>query len=391
MDAPMCVFLHPGVADTFKPGWSHTLDTLWGTQDGAGLPPPGTPGDNAQTRQVFEYYLNYAILASSSADNPTSIGDLQFDITVTDTISAIEIYVPPEFSFLAPTKEESLWTDLTNDYAYVLFITPKATDPIAPGWTRIVIGVEEYWGDGPYPASQIGSVIDPGTYHIRLFDLGAPAVAGLYHFKIYYWTGAISTSLANPLHWNNYYSIGAGNFPIIVVKSELNPAWVEATVRTELMFALPYVSGQVVAEGTTPEGRAVKAQGFWGPNEFVQNLGLADQYGNPGAEYRTYLFGVAEGTYTLTAYASGAVPKTSERLTVLAGQSYHLYMTVYDSPDLFVTVWSKHGTGETVWHNLWQLPFGTNNPSADPCDDTSILCPRRDIMIELYDSDNNPQ
>jgi hypothetical protein len=202
---------------------------------------------------------------------------------------------------------------------------------------------------------------------VRLFNLGAPEIAGLYHFKIYV----------------DGVSIGAGNFPFVIVKSELNPAWIEATVRTELYFATPFVSGQVVAEGTTPEGRAVKAQGFWGPNEFVQNLDVADQYGNPGSEYRTYLFGVAEGTYTLTAYASGMVPKTTDRFTVLAGQSYHSYMTVFDSPDLFATVWSKHGTGETPWHNLWQLPYGTNNPAATP-DDAG---PHRDILIELYDSE----
>ena len=67
------------------------------------------------------------------------------------------------------------------------------------------------------------------------------------------------------------------------------------------------------------------------------NVFAADKYGNGGAEYRVWLFGLAEGTYTVTAYASGAVPKTSDRFSVLAGQSYHSYMTVFDSPDLFVT------------------------------------------------------
>ena len=132
--------------------------------------------------------------------------------------------------------------------------------------------------------------------------------------------------------------------------------------RTELYFNPPLVSGYVMAEGTTPEGRDVKAWGFWGPNDFIQNVFAADKYGNGGAEYRVWLFGLAEGTYQLTAYATGMVPKTTDRFSVLAGQSYHSYMTVFDSPDVFATIFSKHGTGELPWHNLWQLPFGTNDP-----------------------------
>lgn len=45
-EPPMCVFLHPGVADPYKAGWSQTLDTLWGTQANAhnGDPFPGSTG-----------------------------------------------------------------------------------------------------------------------------------------------------------------------------------------------------------------------------------------------------------------------------------------------------------------------------------------------------------
>jgi hypothetical protein len=388
---PMCVFLHPGVADNDKPGFSHTLDTIWGAQNGA-----------VQQRQVFDHYLDYAVLASAMGTT-SSVGDLQFDLTVLDTLqdpqgplSGIEIWIPPEFKFTAPTPDESVWTDLTNDNYLIYITTATHYDPIAPDWTRVMIGLG-YWGDGPTPASQIGAPIppkiDPTTgeivpYHVRLFNLAAPDVAGLYHFKIYYYMGTLDNDLDNPLYWNNYHSLGAGNFPIMIVKSELNPAWVEATVRTELYFNPPLVSGYVMAEGTTPEGRDVKAMAYWGPNEFAGNVFTPDLYGNGGAEYRVWLFGLAEGTYQLTAYATGMVPKTSDRFSVLAGQSYHAYMTVFDSPDIFTTIFSKHGTGELPWHNLWQYPFGTNDPYAAPCDDYSAECPRRDLMVELYDSNN---
>lgn len=355
--SPMCVFLNPGIADDFKIGWSHTLDTLWGTQDGALFPPPGSPENNAQTRQLFDNYLDYAILAKST-------GDIQLDLNIVETIGGVRLYIPPEFTFLAPTIEESVWTDITNDYSFSAQVSTRwAYDTIAPGWTRISFG-PDYYGTNTL-------VVEPGLYHIRLFNLQAPSVAGLYHIKIYYFE-------VN----NGAFSIGAGNYPIMIVKDELNPAYIAVTVRTNLGFTPPYVSGRVTAEGTTPEGRAVSAVGYFGPNEW---LGDSDVPGQTGAEYRTYLFGVAEGTYTLKAEASGFVPTTSERITVLAGQSYAIGpIVLFDSPDVTVTVWSKHGTGELPWHNIWQLPYGTNNPSADP-DDTG---PSRDILLELYDTNS---
>ena len=182
--------------------------------------------------------MDYAILASATGTT-SSVGDLQFDITVLDTVTAIELWVPPEFKFTAPTVQESVWTDLTNDYLSLTVITASQYDPVAPGWTRLIWGIN-YWGDGPTPSTPLGSTIDPKIdpstgeivpYHIRLFNVAAPDIAGLYHFKIYYWDGELSSDIDNPLYWNNYHSLGAGNFPIMIVKSELNPAWVEATVQ----------------------------------------------------------------------------------------------------------------------------------------------------------------
>jgi hypothetical protein len=344
--SPMCVFLHPGVADTYKPGWSHTLGTLWDLQ----------AGDGAQKRQVFDHYLDYAILASGS----DSIGDLQFDLQIVEDINYIELYVPPEFTFLSDPYE-SVWTDITNDNAYIQIGARSVYQPIAPLWTRVRIGVDyaTYWGL---------LNIEAGIYHIRLFNLRAPDVAGLYHFKIYV----------------DGVSIGAENFPFLVVKTELNPAWVEVTVRANLNFEPVVVSGMVTAEGTTPEGRAVKGVAYWGPMEL---LGYSEVAGETGGLYSTVLFGLAAGTYTITAEASGYDPSSSPggtRVTLDPGQSFHLFIIILGSSNVAVNVFSKHGTGEIPWHNLWQLPYGTNDPAADP-DDAG---PRRDILLELYNSDN---
>jgi len=360
---PFCVYLHPGAGDSYKTGWSHTLNTLWGTQELAHV--PGTPNTNAQTRQVFDKYLDYAILASAS----DSIGDLQFDFTIPVNTTAInvryiDIFVPPEFQWNPDlTREEAIWTDITNDYQYITTSKRSAYDPIAPNWVRVRIGQDQWFG---------GKMnITAGTYHVRLFDLRAPEVAGLYHFKIVASTAAMGAA-----------SIGVGNYPFIIVKNELNPAWVEVTVRTHACDAPPYVSGSVLAEGTTPEGRAVSAVGYFSRWDYLANNTTP---GEKGALYRVYLFGLAEGTYTLKAEASGFNPTVTDRFPVYAGQSYHQFIVIFDSPDVHVTIWSKHGTGAIPWHNLWQLPYGTNDPMAD----ANNADPRRDMLLELYDADSN--
>jgi hypothetical protein len=345
-----CVFLHPGIEDSWNLEWSHTLGTLWNST--------AAVHDFGQKQQVFDKYLDYAILGSSS----DSVGDLQFDIFTVIDAYTIKIYVPPEFQWLAPTKMEALWTDMTNDYEYLYISTATAYDSVAPGWTVVSIG-----GD---LGNDNALLIPAGQYHVRLFNLRAPEAAGLYHFKIWYSPDGVTS-----------YSIGAENYPIIIVKNELNPAWVEVTVRTDVYNARPFVSGHVVAEGTTPEGRSVSGVAYWGPMEWIGNSGVA---GAIGALYRTYLFGLAAGTYTITAEASGFNPTMSERITINAGQSYHMFLVIGNSPTVCVTVWSKHGTGALPWNNLWQLPYGTNNPDEAP-DDT---LPWRDILLELYDSNN---
>ena len=342
--SPFCVFLHPGVADAYDTGWSHTLGTLGGFI--AGEP---------QSRQVLDKYLDYSILASSSA----SVGDLQFDFNIKSAnVSAIDIFVMPEFTFLGATPQESVWSDITNDYGFITVGTRSIYDAYAPGWTRVEVGQQGGWN------------MTAGIYHIRLMDIQAPSVAGVAFFKIGWYDSA-----------DNYHILHSANYPFVVVKTDLNPAYVELTVRTDGHTAPPFASGEVVALGTTPDGRSVKGATFWGPGDWLDNSNVA---GNVGAEYRGWMLGLAAGTYTLTATASGFLPTTTDRITVDPGQSYHMYIVVYYSPEVSVTVWSKHGTGALPWGNLWQLPYGTNQPNF-----VNMNATWRDIMLELYDSNNN--
>jgi hypothetical protein len=342
---PVRVFLRPGVRDEYKPGWSHTLDTLRGTQGGV-----------SQFRQIIDRYPDYAILASAS----DSIGDFQFDFQVFAPISDIRIYVPSNFTFAytssgygdATTSDKiySVWTDITNDYSYISVRALGLDDPIAPDWQLVEIGRL------PIAGSLLPSfMIVPGLYHIRLFQIRAPFTAGLYHFKIYV----------------NGISIGAGNFPIIIVKSGLNPAYVTGLVELRGLAAAMLVSGRVVASGTTSIGKYAEAVAYFGPPDFVTADAAASYY-------RYWLFGLPAGVYDLTASASGYL-KASSRVTVADGQSLRCDFELERGVEIRVTVWSKDTNGPIPWGNLWQLPYGTNNPYL-PIDNAGH---HRDILFRL--------
>lgn len=330
--ADVCVFLHPGVQDEYKPGWSFTLGTIWNDVN------------PAQQRQVLDKYLDASILASGS----DSIGDLQFDIQVTAPINWVRIWVPPEFQWMHTNLEESVWTDITNDYNLIDVSTRGPYDTVGPNWKRVTIGQDNFVGSGG------SSTIWPGIYHVRIFNLRAPERAGIYHFKIFTSTG----------------SVGAPNYPFLVVKTELNPAMVR--VRVDGPAVGPGLAGWVLAVGTTPEGRSVEGVGYFGPNDW------------DGTAYVVWLLGLAAGTYTFTAEANGYNPTESDRYTLDPGQSLIIFIAIWPSPTICFTVWSKHGTGTIPWHNLWQLPYGTNNPTI-----LYAGVHPRDIIIDLYDSENN--
>jgi len=347
VNVPVRVFLRPGVRDEYKPGWSHTLDTLRGTQGGV-----------SQLRQIIDRYPDYAILASTS----DSIGDFQFDFQVLAPISDIRIYVPSNFTFAhassgygeATTSDKiySVWTDITNDYSYISVRVLGVDDPIAPDWQLVEIGRL------PVPGSLLPSfLIVPGLYHVRLFQMRAPFAGGLYHFKIYV----------------NGVSIGAGNFPITIVKSSLNPAYVTGLVALRGLGAATLVSGRVAASGTTSTGKYAEAVAYFGPVDFVTADATASYY-------RYWLFGLPAGVFDLTASASGYL-EASSRVTVDDGQSLRCDFRLERGVEIRVTVWSKDTNGPIPWGNLWQLPYGTNNPYL-PIDNAGH---HRDILFRLLD------
>ena len=351
------VFLRPGVEDPYHPGWSHTLGTLRNTPE-----------------EVINHYLEYAVFAGG-------VGDLQFDITFeAPWQGGIIIWLPPDFEFVKPdgtlatTSSErryNVWTDLTNDYNYIGVSKRNGWDASCPFCIRIRIGFSALQADDDANWYD-GVMIDPGTYHVRLFNVKAPAVAGVYHFKMQF-KGAGYES----------FTFDVNDWPILIVKNELNPAYVTGTVflcgDLPCSFGVTGRYGKVLLDGTTPEGRSVSSVYYFGPED-----DLAD--GVEDGAYSFWLFGVAPGTYTIYASASAFPKVTGERLDIVAGQSLHV-KTLYLSwgPAITLTVWSKHGRGELPWGNLWQPPYGNNDPTA-PVDPDNR---KRPITIELFDSEGN--
>jgi hypothetical protein len=339
------VFLRPGVEDPYHPGWSQTLGTLW---------------DHPE--EVVNRYLDYAILAST--DQSPSIGDLQFDVAIDNSYyGSLQIYVPPEFVFLDQTGKPAsnlpfnVWTDATNDYNFISVGKQSDIADVAPGWTQIQIGKSSLQADAD-PLRYV--TWDPGLYHVRLFNVKAPMEAGVYHFKIV---------------MGSFFDIS--DFPIIIVKTELNPAYV--TGKIALCVDEPCTIfdtsryGRAWLEGTTPDGRSVKARYYFSPNDVHDEV-----------MYDYWIFGAAPGTYTIKASAGGYPESSGERTTVTMGQSQHLKPICLNyGPTVDVTVWSKHGRGSIPWASLWQPPYGTNDPTV------LDLNRPRPIRVDLYDGDGN--
>jgi len=210
-------------------------------------------------------------------------------VPVTVPVS-LDIYIPPDFSGLTTSN---LWTSFTNDYdSHIIQLSRlSSSDEIGPSWWRVSVSISVTNSPSDVnPATQ--TFLTGRTQYIRLFQVTSPTTAGRYFFKAFI----------------NGASIGAQNFPTIVVKASRDPAYISGTLRDlgdrnatragQPIFLPNGTGAQVVATGYDYLGRPVSAQAFI----------------NSTANGRYTLFGVAPGTYNLTAYAAGYIPITITQL-----------------------------------------------------------------------------
>lgn len=237
-------------------------------------------------------YPNSSILTNS-------IGDLLFLVNLTKVgyYNSIDIYIPPDFTGLTIS---SVWTSFTNNYDpnSISLSRLSSNDRIGPNLWRVSVQNLTVTDGTPDVASRIFAANK--TQYVRIFQVTSPSIAGRYFFKTFI----------------NGTSTGAGNFPTVVVKASRDPAYISGTLR-DLGNTNPSLAGQPISipNGT---GARILATGI----DYLGRSVAAQTFINSTAKGNYTLFGVAPGTYNLTAYAAGYIPTTTLFIvSVLAAQS----------------------------------------------------------------------
>jgi len=314
-------------------------------------------------------YPNGSILADS-------IGDLLFSVTLNQpnitkeikgvpnalSYSSVDIYIPPDFTGLTISQ---IWTSFTNNYDPNSLSLAKvaSTDIIAPNWWRISVKDLIVTSNLNYARDKSGNLtinrvfVANRTQYIRVFQITSPQIAGRYFFKAFV----------------NGTSIGAENFPTLVVKGTNDPGYISGTLRDDgnsnrSLFGLPIslpegYGARIVAAGADYLGRAAYAQAFI----------------NSTANGRYTIFGVAPGTYTLTAYAAGfrpttlAVEVTVHRTQSLEGIDFYLPHSV----NITGTVLSLCSDGAPL---PWGQVFGFNKNAQNRSISIRVLTPDGSVV-----------
>ena len=327
-----------------------------------------------------------------------------------------ETLIPPEFCVGLATK--NIVTSITNNYDLIGISTRNREDSsYGPYARRLRVYTDTYafgadqstfdkMDDAPdswlFPAgpfmfspwktfvsnitfnivpfeTDVGAFFSDEWYYIRINDMTAPTIAGAYTFKIrrLYTPDALDgityvSTDGQPRSYGEYVSVPSSNWPVVLVKGEVDPAIITGTIRyggyNTAMYGQPVaLSGRVRAVGIADDpytgkstGRPVEARGYF------DSLWV----GHYEVE------GVAAGVYDIYASASGYPEiKIASNVKILKGQSYHIDGYLIPGVQIRGTVFSKCGTGETPWH------FG-----ASSLTDSVAQLPGANIKIEIYRS-----
>src|SRR5208282_209997 len=314
----------------------------------------------------------------SSSILTNTVGDLLFAVTLRriGIYQSVNIFIPPDFTGLSGTTQ--VWTSFTNDYNpnSLRFLQVGSTDSVAPNWWEIQIQniiVTPFTTD---PAK--GEFQNDTTEYVRLFAVTSPTIAGRYFFKVFL----------------NDTSIGANNFPTLVVKASKDPAYISGVLR--------YAENKNVSLIGKPirlrpgEGAQVIATGY----DYLGNPQTAQTFLNSTAEGNFTLFGVAPGTYNITAYAAGFVPAINAiTVSVIAAQSLdQVNIYLFQSANITGLVYSEDENRQPVpWGVVYpnstnlsacQPAPPVNNTAVPPSPIIPIECPRS-ITIEALAVNEN--
>jgi len=370
-----------------------------------GLFPPGyqspNPGGNPPGQQASVYQLDgntyapFGAILTSTDDHPNT-GPLVFAINFSDptafagwhtglgycgtpgfgycaNYTGVTIYIPPEFDLTAalnnPGLVESTFGATAND---MIIQKANSWDAFGPGWWQVNFqGDIHFWPQHKYQE----------WYYLKINSVVAPKIAGKYFFKVFLWDeflntnwpGMARTFLTNgfqcdptvataacwtgPVPNNPLYIPSSGatnatvpveNYPVLLVKGEVDPGIITGTVRygtfNQTLYQQPInFPGKVWAVGTgidpyKPDhpstGRNVTAMGYF----------------NASAQGHFEVEGVASGVYDVYAEAAGYPAQlVASQVTILPGQSFHLDIYLNPGPVVNGQIYSKHLFGEEPW------------------------------------------
>ena len=184
------------------------------------------------------------------------------------------ILIPPEFTVPGAASFDSsqIASTLTNDGARTFVAKLSPYDRYAPNWTLVAITADAGSTPGYNDQYIVFNHVDPVTghqgnnwYYARINGVTAPSVAGRYFFKMMLYSSSnkygvgptlgggssvFSNMVENPDVW-----VPPQNWPVLLVKGEIDPAIITGTLRyagyNQTLYGQPIgEAGQVWAKMT---------------------------------------------------------------------------------------------------------------------------------------------
>jgi hypothetical protein len=319
--------------------------------------PPGAPSNSWYQLESDAYAPFGAVLTGSTGDLIFAINSTQ--TTVTKGWDTWVILIPPGFN--VPDASQIVST-LTNTYDSVYTTKLSPYDRYAPGWTLVGIRVDAAINPS-YNHQYIDFTTAKEWYYARINGVTAPSVAGRYFFKMLLYGDnaylAPNTLTSTGGTTPPAKASGGGemptqflapeNWPLMLVKGEIDPAIITGTIRYGGYNASLY--GQPVQEaGRVYAKMTTRLDPYTGQNR--PDLPLVDAVGyfNATATGHYEVEGLAPGTYDLYASAAG-YPQAllASGVTVLKGQSLHFDGYLQPGPVIHGDVFTKHQFGDEPW------------------------------------------
>jgi len=290
------------------------------------------------------------------------------------------ILIPPEFTVPGATTHDAsqIVSTLTDSYDKILVTKLSPNDRFAPGWTMVAVtgdGTKDYTSTSDiYYNHQFIQFTDAGEwYYVRINGVTAPSVAGRYFFKMALYSSSsgnyfgVGPTLSAPVPFpcslifvacsevpevlgsqNPSVWVPPQNWPVMLVKGEIDPAIMTGTLRYAGYNATLY--GQSIGEaGKVWAHMTMRLDPYTGQQRPDLPTIDAQAYLNATSNGHFEVEGLAPGVYDVYAESAGYPQTLCETVTVLKGQSLHFDCYLQPGPVIHGNVFTKHQFGDEPW------------------------------------------